>query len=718
MVFSGVKSSRVDQKSLSDELIVNRGGSTGRQSVGALATQLAQTSPISALGAATKFVSTYVGLPAASTLEAGTPRTVVADDDGDNNGTWFVDDSSGTKVWSYGYPLPFSNIRATDTGAGTANAIKAYTNAPVSESVQIVTRLYRANLAGPTTISFNDGAELTIRSIDGVAVTQAGLLAAGRQISGFINSTYFDLTTDLLSAANLTNSLAAQAAAEVAQELAEAARDIAAGYASDAVSQGNVPIYSTIDGMPAISVPVGILSARLNGKSSAGDGEEGLFVRVSSDPGAALSSSDKFRSQDRFLPNGSTDSANGGWWLRKPGTYGTREKLQSLRTYYVRSDGNDANDGLVDSSAGAFATWQKAVDVASLLDFNGYNIFIEAGSEAGVKTWDFSEILIRTQVGNGNIYFRGNGENTVLNASGQCFSLYDTFSTIRFGKLKLISAGGYGTIVANGMSPIGFDDLTNEGPNFGGASSGSHIFIHDNGAPSAILGSTYKITGPAVDAHIWAGDNSSVSHESNVIDVDDEATASWYVAAHGGCIKTFNNSVSGSFAGRRAYVSTNGVVHSIDYGSNDIPGTPEVVDSGGVFLENGASKAKYTDITVDGGINGNSFTSPAGYSPTVSALSGSFAVAPDAFLKYSTVNGLVTVSGTIHVPAGGVGSATAGILITAPFVSSGDGVGSAYDTYNDVSLPCIYNKAGSGKILIKVNPQNDVYYTFTISWPY
>ncbi len=58
----------------------------------------------------------------------------------------------------------------------------------------------------------------------------------------------------------------------------EDARDIAAGYASDAVSQGNVPIYATVIGMAALEIPAGINAVRVNGYGAVGDGRGGLFV--------------------------------------------------------------------------------------------------------------------------------------------------------------------------------------------------------------------------------------------------------------------------------------------------------------------------------------------------------------------------------------------------------------------------------------------------------
>ncbi len=78
----------------------------------------------------------------------------------------------------------------------------------------------------------------------------------------------------------------------------EAAKNLVEGWASDIVSQGNVPIYGTVAGMGAIEVPLGINAIRVNGQQTASDGLGGLFSRSPSEP----SSNRKFQ------------SAGGVWW--------------------------------------------------------------------------------------------------------------------------------------------------------------------------------------------------------------------------------------------------------------------------------------------------------------------------------------------------------------------------------------------------------------------
>jgi hypothetical protein len=55
---------------------------------------------------------------------------------------------------------------------------------------------------------------------------------------------------------------------------------------------------------------------------------------------------------------------------------GGREVLTANRTYYVRANGSDSNNGLANTSGAAFLTIQKAIDVVAALDLSIYDVAI------------------------------------------------------------------------------------------------------------------------------------------------------------------------------------------------------------------------------------------------------------------------------------------------------------------------------------------------------
>jgi hypothetical protein len=125
-------------------------------------------------------------------------------------------------------------IRATNSGAGTANAIQAsvaspvdYTNAGALVSFNITT----TNTASPVTVSINGGAALTIKTSSGANVAIGGLVS-GMQVLGSIVGTEFRLLSDQASAAVV-------ASAEAAATAAQGYRDQAAGYAALALNNWN-----------------------------------------------------------------------------------------------------------------------------------------------------------------------------------------------------------------------------------------------------------------------------------------------------------------------------------------------------------------------------------------------------------------------------------------------------------------------------------------------
>jgi hypothetical protein len=84
--------------------------------------------------------------------------------------------------------------------------------------------------------------------------------------------------------------------------------------------------------------------------------------------------------------------------------YMPRERLSAGRTYYVRTDGNDANDGSANDAAHAFLTIQHGVNIAKALDFDGYTVTIQIAD----GTYAADPVLILGFVTFGVLQLNGN----------------------------------------------------------------------------------------------------------------------------------------------------------------------------------------------------------------------------------------------------------------------------------------------------------------------
>ena len=96
-----------------------------------------------------------------------------------------------------------------------------------------------------------------------------------------------------------------------------------------------------------------------------------------------------------------SDNPSIGRWLRIG-----RDKLTANRTYFVRTDGNDANTGLINNSGGAFLTIPKAIDVASSLDSTIYTPTIQLAD--GTYSAGSSYFNLKSFIGSAPITIQGN----------------------------------------------------------------------------------------------------------------------------------------------------------------------------------------------------------------------------------------------------------------------------------------------------------------------
>jgi len=165
----------------------------------------------------------------------------------------------------------------------------------------------------------------------------------------------------------------------------------------------------------------------------------------------------------------------------------TRQVLSAAQTYYVRTNGNDSNNGLTDDAAGAFLTIQKAVDVASALDNNGFDVTIQ------VADGTYNEgITLRSSVGNGYIIIQGNVTTpaNVLVTGAVAAGLgafYALACTTKYRVKDLKISNGYYAVMSEQGSYIEVGNI-----DFGACAFG-FLFTRDQGRISVI--SNCKITG-------------------------------------------------------------------------------------------------------------------------------------------------------------------------------------------------------------------------------
>ena len=117
---------------------------------------------------------------------------------------------------------------------------------------------------------------------------------------------------------------------------------------------------------------------------------------------------------------------------------GSREVLTSNRTYYVRTDGSDSNDGLTDSSGGAFLTIQKAVDVVAALDISVYDVTIQVKD----GTYTGAVILEAPLVGSGKLTIQGNSgtpSNVLISVTSNNAFTADLGAIVTIKDLKIVT---------------------------------------------------------------------------------------------------------------------------------------------------------------------------------------------------------------------------------------------------------------------------------------
>lgn len=244
-----------------------------------------------------------------------------------------------------------------------------------------------------------------------------------------------------------------------------------------------------------------------------------------------------------------------------------REKLTATRNYYVRTDGNDGNTGLVNNAGGAFLTIQRALAVIlGTLDLAGQNVNVNiiAGTYAGAISFT------SPQVGAGNITLIGDTTTpsniNIATGGSTCITVDGGGCRLFVQGVKLSNTGQALLYAKNG----GF--ISTSGKNEFGGTSGHRMIAEAGGRIEATAAET--ISGTASGAHYLAQQNGTIYCQGAVWTASGTAAQAPFASAgFNGTIYAFGNSSSGTFTGQRYNAGLNGVITSNGGGASYFPGS-------------------------------------------------------------------------------------------------------------------------------------------------
>lgn len=229
------------------------------------------------------------------------------------------------------------------------------------------------------------------------------------------------------------------------------------------------------------------------------------------------------------------------------------DRLLGNRTYYVRADGSDSNNGLTNTSGGAFRQISKALTTIKACDLNGFTVQVLVGDGtygafAAKGRWvgDTADEPV-TIIGN-----TGTPGNVVISASSDhaVSAQYGARLTVKGMKVTTSSAGAgilayYGSIVL--FHNIEFGDCAND-----------QILCGFNS--DVVAKTDYLINGDA-ETHIHCTNSSTYYAEGRTITLSGTPAFSSEFAGVNDSYISFNGSTfSGSATGKRYFVHYAGVI--------------------------------------------------------------------------------------------------------------------------------------------------------------
>jgi hypothetical protein len=245
------------------------------------------------------------------------------------------------------------------------------------------------------------------------------------------------------------------------------------------------------------------------------------------------------------------------------GVAGLREVLAANRTYYVRTDGDDGNNGLANTAGGAFLTLQGAYNaIASKIDTAGYTVTVQigAGTHAG------GLIVSAPWAGGGPMVLIGDEATPANVVIGGSFTISATLPA-RLSLRGFKSTAGT-TISHQGYGTVGFRNIE-----FAGFAALGHIQIFGKG--TVLQEGDYSISGGGTNFHIYltGGGYFDATKITKTVTLIDTPSFGVFVTAGMTSVAQYRSTTfAGSLTGKRYSTSANGVIDTGGAGANYFPG--------------------------------------------------------------------------------------------------------------------------------------------------
>jgi hypothetical protein len=244
----------------------------------------------------------------------------------------------------------------------------------------------------------------------------------------------------------------------------------------------------------------------------------------------------------------------------------SREVLTANRTYYVRTDGSDSNDGLANTAGGAFLTIQKAVDTVASIDLSIYNVTIQVRS----GTYTGAVVVNKPFIGSGTVTLQGDTStpsNVVISTTSASCIVVQNGAALNVAGFKLQTTTSGSCLVSSTNAAITVTGLMDYG---------AAVSIHITASTFASINITanYTISGGASN-HFFSQQFGRITFSSTSITVTLSGTPAFsgsFAFAQRIAFIFAGVVYSGSATGTRYAVQSNSIIDANGGGASALPG--------------------------------------------------------------------------------------------------------------------------------------------------